>query len=109
MYKEGFADHGAGDSTKSYGPGRKQWLNSIASGGTDLMSAGGRSTVTEGMKASSPAMGQHDRLDPGHASEAADLVQVELRRLPGQVPPEEWRPVAAALFEMFRKVQRTKP
>ncbi|MER7665855.1 MULTISPECIES: hypothetical protein [unclassified Streptomyces] len=57
------------------------------------------------MKASSPAMGQHQRLDPGHASGAADLVQVELRRLPGQVPPQEWLPVAAAIFKMFREVQ----
>ncbi|GAA3911246.1 hypothetical protein GCM10023084_74180 [Streptomyces lacrimifluminis] len=109
VYKVGFADHGAGDSTKSQGPQRKQWLDSIASGGPDLMSAGGGSTVTEGMKASSPAMGQHHRLDPGHAPGAADLLQVELRRLPGQVPPEEWLPVATALFEMFRQVQGTKP
>ncbi|MFC5804563.1 DUF4157 domain-containing protein [Streptomyces formicae] len=109
VYKEGFADHGAGDSAKSRGPQRRQWLDSIASGGPDLMSAGGGSTVTEGMKASSPAMGQHHRLDPGHVPGAAELVQVELRRLPGQVPPEEWLPVAAAIFEMFRKVQGTRP
>ncbi|MFK0049434.1 hypothetical protein ACIQU4_36135 [Streptomyces sp. NPDC090741] len=80
------------------------WLESIASGGPDLMSAGGGSTVTEGMKASSPAMGQHRRLDAGHAAGAAGRVQVELRRLPGDVPPQEWLPVAATLFEMFRKV-----
>ncbi|WP_328670480.1 eCIS core domain-containing protein [Streptomyces sp. NBC_00328] len=109
VYKEGFMDRGAGDSTKSQGPLRKQWLDSIASGGPDLMSAGGGSTVTEGMKASSPAMGQHHRLDRGHAPDAADLLQVELRRLPGQVPPEEWLPVATALFEMFRQVQETRP
>ncbi|MFH9293585.1 DUF4157 domain-containing protein [Streptomyces sp. NPDC017520] len=108
VYKQGFADHGAGDSEKSFGPQRGKWLNSIVSGGPDLMSAGGGSTVTEGMMASSPAMGQHDRLDPGHADGAAGLVQVELRRLPGQVPPEEWLPVAAALFEMFRKVQEAE-
>lgn len=108
VYKQGFADRGAGDGEKSFGPQRGKWLNSIVSGGPDLMSAGGGSTVTEGMKASSPAMGQHDRLDPGHAAGAAGLVQVELRRLPGQVPPEEWLPVAAALFEMFRTVQEAE-
>ncbi|UUN26496.1 DUF4157 domain-containing protein [Streptomyces sp. FIT100] len=108
VYKEGFADHGAGDTAKSRGPRRRQWLDSIASGGPDLMSAGGGSAVTEGMKASSPAMGQHHRLDPGHAPDVSELVQIELRRLPGQVPPEEWLPVAAAIFEMFRQVQGTR-
>ncbi|MFJ4967718.1 DUF4157 domain-containing protein [Streptomyces sp. NPDC088755] len=108
VYQHGFADHGAGDSKKSFGPQRGKWLESIASGGPDLMSAGGGTDVTDGMKASSPAMGQHDRLDPGHADGAAGLVQVELRRLPGQVPPEEWLPLAATLFEMFRKVQEAE-
>jgi hypothetical protein len=109
LYKEGFSDRGAGDTRTSYGPQRRRWLESIASGGPDLMSAGGGTEVTEGMKASSPAMGQHHLLDPGHAPGAAGLVQVELRRLPGQVPPEEWLPLATALFEMFRTVQGTTP
>jgi hypothetical protein len=108
VYKHGFADHGAGDTEKSFGPQRGKWLDSIVSGGPDLMSAGGGSPVTAGMKASSPAMGQHDRLDPGHTAGAAGLVQVELRRLPGQVPPEEWLPLAVTLFEMFRKVQEAE-
>ncbi|MER7665856.1 hypothetical protein [Streptomyces sp. NPDC096193] len=44
VYKEGFADRGAGDRETSRGPVRKAWLDSIASGGPDLMSAGGGST-----------------------------------------------------------------
>ncbi|MER5890778.1 DUF4157 domain-containing protein [Streptomyces sp. NPDC001941] len=105
VYKQGFSDRGAGDATTSRGPGRAAWLESITSGGPDLMSAGGGSEVTEGMKASSPAMGQHDALDAGHGSGAPGLAQVELRRLPKSVPPGEWLPVASTLFEMFGAVQ----
>ncbi|MFE3866079.1 hypothetical protein ACFXPT_37540 [Streptomyces goshikiensis] len=105
LYAKGFQDRSAGDADVSYGPGRKLWLGSITGSGPDLMSAGSGSTVTEGMKASSPALGQHHRLDPEHHSGAGALVQIELRRLPGGVPPQEWQPLASTIFELFRKVQ----
>ena len=105
LYKHGFSDTGAGDQAVSRGPVRKKWLESIERG-RDLMSAEGKTSVTKGMFASSPAMGEHQMLDPDHQGNFEKLVQIELRRLPGAVPPEEWEPLATTLFQMFQRVQR---
>ena len=105
LYKMGYSDVAAGDKAVAKGPIRKKWLESIERG-RDLMSAEGKTSVTQGMFASSPALGEHRTLDPDHQGNLEKLVQIELRRLPGAVPPEEWTPLATTLFEMFQRVQR---
>ncbi len=101
VYKHGFAE---GSEPVSKGPRRDEWLASIALGHTDAMSFGGGTDVTAGKEASSPAMGQYDRLDPGHRGGAPGLVQIELRRLPRQVPPSEWLAVAETIFDAWAAV-----
>jgi hypothetical protein len=107
VYQLGFSDKAAGDSEVHRGPPRGDWLTSIVAG-KDLMSAEGGTPVTKGMKASSPAMGQYPTLDPGHTKQPDQLVRIEMRRLPGEVPPEEWVPLATTLFAMFQRVQAPK-
>ena len=103
LYKHGFKD--PADDHVDKGPTRADWLASIRTDAADKMSFGGSSNVAQGMTASSSAMGQYGALDDGLTAEAAKLVQIELRRLPKSVPPDEWLVVAEALFTMFRAVQ----
>ena len=103
LYKHGFKD--PADDHVDKGPTRADWLASIRTDAADKMSFGGSSNVAQGMRASSSAMGQYGALDAGLTAEAAKLVQIELRRLPKSVPPEEWIVIAEALFTMFRAVQ----
>lgn len=103
LYKFGFKD--PADAQTDFGPTRSDWLASIRTDQADKMSLGGASNVAQGMTASSSAMGQYGALDPGLTPEAAKLVQIELRRLPKSVPPDEWILVAETLFKMFRIVQ----
>lgn len=103
LYKHGFKD--PADAHVDKGPTRTAWLASIRTDVADKMSFGGASNVAQGMTASSCAMGKYGALDDGLTAEAAKLVQIELRRLPKSVPPNEWIVVAEALFTMFRAVQ----
>jgi hypothetical protein len=103
VYNVGYKD--PKDLIKDDGPVRQYWIESIVEKDNDQMSFGGDSSVTEGMKASSPAMGQHATLDPSVSGVQNSLVQIELRRLPGSVPTKEWVPLATSLFEMFQAVQ----
>jgi hypothetical protein len=107
LYKQGYLDpkDKQNGMVAQKGPVRKKWLESIERG-RDLMSLEGKTSVTRGMFASSPAMGEHQALDPDHQGNFEQLVQIELRRLPGTVPPEEWEPLATTLFQMFQRVQR---
>ena len=103
MYKYGFKD--PKDQEVDRGPTRAAWLTSIKDDQADKMSLGGSSKVAQGMTGSSEAMGKYAALDDGLTAESAKLVQIELRRLPESVPPEEWIQVAEILFKMFRAVQ----
>lgn len=101
VYKLGFKE--AKDAEVSYGPTRGAWIASIIAG-NDLMSAGGGSTVTTGMRASSPEMGAKARLDRS-VEGLEELVLLELRRLPKEQQWNEWASTAIDIFLLFREIQ----
>lgn len=85
------------------GPNRIDWLTELKNQSKDLMSS---APVNDGMYASSPAMGEHDQLDPDHVGNAGKLIQIELRKLEKGAAPANWLPLAKDLFKLFQEVQK---
>lgn len=90
-----FGPKGFGSGKK--GPTVEEWVDGIRRG-SDPMSAAAKTAVTDDKAGGASSMGEFTEFDKTDKRAPGGLVPLELRRIPGQIPLEDWSMLAYQIF-----------